>query len=125
MIGNQSTLAFGTPGSEQTINDVISIDPPKDEADDIDITTLSSAAYEYEPGLRKLGTMTFEAIYSTTLHGALDAGKDSTLSWKITLPDSGTITFLGYIKSVEKKVTNPDLLKLVVTVMATGAIDVN
>lgn len=92
--------------AEVTIGKLTSIGQISQTADEIDITTLdSTGAYrEYLQGFKDAGTLEVTGLYAPgdtsqqSFNTLYQNGK--TVEWKITFPDSSTLTFNGFVSGV-------------------------
>lgn len=95
-----------TPGTPDTaIANVFSFSGFDGEASEIDVTNLTSTAKEFRLGLKDYGgfSIEFHPDYSDsgqdTLRAAGVAGTQKT--FRVTLPDSTTLTFAGFVKNAD------------------------
>lgn len=92
-----------TPTTWTPIGNLISFKGFDGQANEVDVTNMSSTAKEYRLGLQDYGHFTFDVNkdFSDAGQVACDTAKRSgTLkSFKLTLPNSKTATFSGYVKN--------------------------
>lgn len=110
-----ATLAQGTlvqlgdgasPEVFTTIPDVGDIDGPSEEAEEIDVTSHSSAnaTREFIAGLRDAGELNFpiNLDYNNATHALLKTlyGSGAVRNWRIVIPTSptSTLSFSGYVR---------------------------
>jgi predicted secreted protein len=95
-----TTISLGDAASPivyTAIANITSWDGPNRQANDIDVTDLSSTAREYMQGLEDEGEVTLSGFYlaSDTTHAALQdaVGGNAASTFKIALSDTATLTF--------------------------------
>lgn len=97
------TTTAGSPDTE--IANVFSFSGLDGEASEIDVTNLGSTAKEFRLGLKDYGSfsMEYHPDYSDAGQTALRAaGVSAALkTFLITLPDTTTLTFEGYVKNAD------------------------
>lgn len=131
MIGYGSKFQYSTevlPTAGATFNDlaeVTSITMPNPESDDIDFTHMESEdeTKEQRPGLLDSGDASCEMNCTpaqlSTLYGLLRSRR----TFRIVFPDDGdneTITFKGYVKSVEGEMPVDDKISCTVNIKVTS-----
>ena len=127
------TLASGDAASPEVfaaITEIGSIDGPGGQANEIDVTDLSSTAKEFRQGLQDEGDVTceFNFIPQNTKHALLrsDRAAQTLRNYRITFTDSPapTWTFLGFVKGLSISNSVDDVTKASLTLRVTGAITV-
>lgn len=127
------TLGVGDGASPEvftTIAEINSIDGPGGQANEIDVTDLSSTAKEYLIGLQDEGDVTLEINYipQNTQHAQLRSDKASATqrNYRITFTDSPatTWTFAAYVKGFSISNSVDDRTVASVVLRVTGSITV-
>lgn len=127
------TLSSGDSASPEVftaITEIGSIDGPGGQANEIDVTDLSSAAKEFRQGLQDEGDVTceFNFIPQNTQHALLrsDRAAQTLRNYRITFTDSPatTWTFLAFVKGLSISNSVDDVTKASLTLRVTGAITV-
>lgn len=125
------TIAAGdsaSPESFTTITEVKGIDGPGGQANEIEVTDLSSTAKEYILGLQDEGDITLEINYipANTLHTQLRADKaaGTIRNYRITFTDSPatTWTFSGLVKGFAVSNATDNVTQASVTLRVSGTI---
>lgn len=120
----------GPPETFTNINEVTSIDPPTEEADDIEVTHFESPGKrkEYIRGLIDTGEASFTLNWNPldwaihdTLRDDLDSG--TARNWRFVLNGGiETVTFPGYIKSLKRNMGSAsEAITADVVIKVTGA----
>jgi hypothetical protein len=119
--GNQPTQAASTTWTDVTFLE--NIEPPSVDADDIDVTTLTSAnefrafIAGYADGGEGKFTVQWDNTQSVALYGLFRTQK----GWRITLPGTGgTVKFDGYIKGFGVPVDEEGIITNEITIKVTG-----
>ena len=114
--------------SYQTISEVSNVSGPGGQANEIDVTDLSSTAKEFRMGLQDEGTITLDINYipANTQHAGLrtDRANQTLRSFRITFTDSPntTWTFSAYVLGFEVSNAVDDVTKASVTLRVSGSI---
>lgn len=88
-------LAYKAEGSFTDLTNLQEIPDMGGDIDTVEVTTLEDAAHMYINGLKDYGdSVDFSFLYEKTQFTAL-AALEGEIEWKVTLPDSTTITFDG------------------------------
>jgi len=94
------------------------------EAEDIDVTCLSSTAREYRQGLQDFGDLTIELIRDPRQAGqiVLEEAKNAQAvrEFVLTLPSGDVATFDGYVKSLSLSADTGGVVTGTATVKITG-----
>lgn len=109
-----------TPGTPDTeIGNVASFSGFDGEASEIDVTNLSSTAKEFNIGLKDFGAFSMEIHpdYDDAGQSELRSAGNSVKTFRITLPNSKTLTFSGLVK-------NADALNGGVDAVLTGTVNI-
>lgn len=115
----------GTP--DVVINNIASFSGFDGEASEIDTTNLSSAAKEYKIGLKDFGSFSMEIHpdYDDDGQNVLRSAGNSIKTFKVTLPNSKTLTFEGLVKNADSLNGGIDaVLTGTVTVKISGPVTV-
>lgn len=114
------------PGVFEAVAEVISISPPNDQSDDIDVTHFKSPnrTREFVPGLIDPGEASFEInwIPNDTTGALILTLKNSgeKRQHRITWPNGVTWTFSGYVKGFEPSSPINDRMTAVVTIKVSS-----
>lgn len=100
-----------------TIADITSIKPPANSVADADITTLDAGGVPprqcFLPIKVDPGEGDFECLYSAATYSQLEALVGDVGTFVITFPDSGTLTFQGFIsKGPETENNQTDAVRI-------------
>lgn len=123
--GKGTTLYYGASGGTATtsIARVRSIQPPKAEVPDIEISHLTSTAAEFTAGLLENGEASAVVEVDKTQHDTLEAFVGLDKTFKITYVDGSYHLFEGYMKSCEiQEVSNADVLTAEIVFKVSGAL---
>lgn len=112
------------------IAQVTNISGPDGSANEIDVTTLDSAAKEYLIGLADEGNVTLDVVFDSattaTQHAALRTARNNgtTQHFQIRLTDSPrtTLTFDGLVSAFSLDVQTDDAIRASYTLRITGAV---
>lgn len=127
------TIASGDGASPEvftSIAEIGSIDGPGGQANEIDVTDLSSTAKEFRQGLQDEGDVTcdFNFIPQNTQHALLrtDKSNQTLRNYRITFTDSPatTWTFNAFVKGLSISNGVDDVTKGSLTLRVTGGITV-
>jgi predicted secreted protein len=133
-IRSQGTLfqygdGTGSPGTYQTVGEVVSISGPGGEASEIDVTHLGSTAKSYLIGLPDEGDVTLSVNHDnddTTQQALRTARTNATLTYfKIVLSDTKTITFVGFVKGYSVTIDSDSKVMADITIRVSGAVTYN
>ena len=127
------TIARQNPTSSpvntyETIPEVSNVSGPGGQANEIDVTDLSSTAKEFRMGLQDEGSITLDINYipANTVHAGLrsDRANQTLRSFRITFTDSPvtTWTFSAYVLGFEVSNAVDDVTKASVTLRVSGSI---
>jgi len=124
--------ADGPPETFTILHEVISFDPPDEQADDIETTHFESpsATKEYIRGLIEGGTASFTVNYNPSSYAThnqiiTDKGAGDSHTYQFELPDSAeTWTFTGYVKGLKLNTDPNEAQTLEVTLKVAGAVTV-
>ena len=118
IVANLTTISLDA----SPIGNITSFSAPEDAVKEVDVTTLSSVIEEYQAS-----TLEIAGEFSFTIHADSadlpqkgDAGE-----WVITLPDSTTWTFSGFVRSVgavDGDASSEDALSSTITIRRTTVI---
>jgi hypothetical protein len=107
------------------VAEVSGIDGFDGQANEFDVTNLSSIGKEYLLGLQDFGTVSFDVFLKNTDTGqaALRTAKESGAPKVFTITDSAgqVMAFLAYVKAFTVSATADDAVKGKVTLRITGA----
>lgn len=125
VIGLGTTLKLGA----STIGQVVSVQPPGGEVDDVEVTNLghTDGIKRFIPGLIDEGELTFTVNLDETAHLTLLSAHRSRTSQavEVTLPSGTKISFSGYVKGVEIQEIQPgEVIQAQLTVKAAGPVTV-
>lgn len=115
----------GTP--DVVINNVASFSGFDGEASEIDTTNLSSLAKEYKVGLKDFGSFSMEIHpdFDDDGQNVLRSAGNATKTFKVTLPNSKTLTFEGLVKNADSLNGGIDaVLTGTVTIKISGPVTV-
>lgn len=104
IIGKGTTLgysAFPTPSTYTPVAKIKDVAPPKQSVSNAEVTAHDDDSDQNIPGWLSGGEATFEVIYLTATTTALAPLIGVLKSWQITLSDTHTWTFSGYINAYE------------------------
>lgn len=117
-----------SPEVYSTIPEVSNISGPGGQANEIDVTDLSSTAKEFRMGLQDEGSITLDINYipQNAVHAALrtDRANQTLSSYRITFTDSPmtTWTFTAYVLGFEVSNGVDDVTKASITLRVSGSI---
>lgn len=95
MISQGIKLSYGDGDDFKELTNLQEIPELGGSKDSVEITTLSSAAHEYEDGLENYGdNLPFKFLYESPQFEEL-AALTGAKTWKVELPDGTTCTFGG------------------------------
>lgn len=133
--GTTLEIDFLTVASFQTIGQVLDINAPGLQRDDVEVTAMDSPndTKEYIRGLIESGELAFEvnwdhntaSLNHDDLLTAMKASSSAALdAYRITLPGGSgeVITFSGYVKGYTPAIPVQDKMVLSLTVKVTGAV---
>lgn len=131
MIGYGAKFAIGDGASPETFDDlaeVISITPPSDTLDVVDVTHLQSPnrTREFLAGLRDPGECSFEMNFipgsdaDVAIQGVRDNGGEP-VNCQITFPNNVTWTFAGILTGYDPAIPLEDKMTATVTFKVTGS----
>ena len=113
----------GSSVSYTTISEVKNIEGPSATRAFLDTTSLDATDgwRTYIPGFKDLGTLTMTINYTKTGYSALlaDFSAETPNNYKITLPDSTTITFDAFLTDLPLTIPE-DIITMNVTFRITG-----
>lgn len=123
IIGKGTTLAnSATSGGTYTaVVELTDVNFPEPVAADVELTHYgsSNSVEEYIAGWINGGDVTFTCNYTTANYAALLALLRTSKFWKITLPDTHTIIFPGYINKIGGAIPNKDRVTNTFTMKVT------
>jgi len=117
-----------SPNVYTTIPEVQEMSGPGGQANEIDVTDLSSTAKEFRMGLQDEGqiSLTMTWIPTNTVHSGLrtDRANQTLRSFKILFTDSPqtTWTFSAFVLGLEMSAGVDDVVKATVTLRVSGSI---
>ena len=95
VISKGITLSYKSNGDFVALTNLQEIPELGGEKESIEITTLGDAAHMYTDGLINYGdSLAFKFLYEKTQFLALN-GLETTVEWKVELPDGESCTFSG------------------------------
>lgn len=99
IIGKGTTLGYSATsgGSYTSILELTEVDPPDPSLMKVDFTNSQSTNVENQPGFSDPGESGFGGNFIKTEYAALDALRGTAKYWKITLRDSSTIVWAGWL----------------------------
>lgn len=106
------------------VADVEDCDIEGDKTDAPDITTNSStsACRTFTPGLHDPGNFKFKQLYTTANYTAMTALYRAVRSWKVTINDTHTCIFQGFISAMPLVLHMSDPMMMDVTIKISGPI---
>lgn len=113
--------------ADVVINNVASFSGFDGEASEIDVTNLSSAAKEYQVGLKDFGAFSMEIHpdFDDAGQNVLRTAGNATKTFLVTLPNSKKLTFKGLVKNADSLNGGIDaVLTGTVTVKISGPVTV-
>lgn len=88
-------LSYGASSTYTDLTNLQSFPDLGGSKDSVEVTTMDDSAHTYIPGLESYGdSLSFVFLYEKTQFSTLSA-LSGTQNWKLTLPDSSTITWSG------------------------------
>ena len=124
-IGYTTTVKYGDSNPATTlVGQILDASAPEAQVDSVETTNNDSASglKEFIPGLQDNGQFTFQALYLKTRETALRALLRATKYWRITLPDSSTYDFQGFITSMGTALPRGENMVNNLTIKITGAV---
>lgn len=124
-LGAGTTLgyaAFPTPSGYTTCLEVSKVGIPKVTYDEVKVTHYLSAnnLHEFIAGWGNGNEVQVEANYVKAEMTSLTAIQGVLKTWKITLPDTSTWIFGGFVKEVDGEIPNEDKIMTKFTIKVTG-----
>lgn len=127
IIGKGTTLGYSVVDADSytTIAELFSVGIPDTEVDEVEVTHYASDNdfKEFVAGWEDGGEVEFELNYEKDEADALIALRGAPMDWKITLPDTSTWIFPGFIKKLGGEIPNQDKVTTKATIRITGVPD--
>ena len=100
-IGKGTTLGTSPDNTTYTpIAELQDCNFPEVDCDDVEVTDYGSSQVVFIPGWDAGQDMSFATFYTKVVYAALIALRRTTKYYKITLPDTSSVMWQGYMKKV-------------------------
>jgi hypothetical protein len=122
-IGKGSVLAYTdiSPGAYTTVTGMINSNFPTLTISKHDVTTSADTSRQRIQGWKDADDPSFTLLYDKTNYNTIQGLLGTSKTWRITLPDSSTAVFTGFISSIGMPVIHDDALVYTISISLLAA----